>query len=57
MLHDKIPARPPTQQEQTVVLQFPARRRRKSPVRRNKKLAPVLVMRKGGLSPCQKNIV
>jgi hypothetical protein len=46
MLHDKIPARAPTQQPQiAVVLQFP-RRRRKSPVRRNKKLAAVLFMRK-----------
>jgi hypothetical protein len=45
MLHDKIPARPPTQQEQTaVVLQFP--RRRKSQVRRNKKLAAILFMPK-----------
>jgi hypothetical protein len=47
MLHDKIPARPPTQQELTaVVLQFPRRRRPKSPVRRNKKSATVLFMPK-----------
>jgi hypothetical protein len=54
MLHDKIPPCVEGQQEQTaVILRFPRRRRRKSQVRRNKKLARILFMPKGkGVEPC-----